>query len=195
MQSSFSGLLVTGKAFFAVTVTEESLRNCPSEGPCDDGDDNQDDQDDQDDHDDHEQRRSRRKVSETAKWKQMRDAELTKIQDHFYRVKAKLLSCDEEEFLERAQKVDRHILTAFQELEDVQDKAQSTVAHRYREDPKRRQRPKTPPPKRTSTPPKRPAAGGGAASHTCHTDTYVVIEISDSEELDELRNGGASSDD
>jgi len=173
-------------------VTEESLRNCPSEGPCDDGDDNQDDQDDQDDH---EQRRSRRKVSETAKWKQMRDAELTKIQDHFYRVKAKLLSCDEEEFLERAQKVDRHILTAFQELEDVQDKAQSTVAHRYREDPKRRQRPKTPPPKRTSTAPKRPAAGGGAASHTFHTDTYVVIEISDSEELDELRNGGASSDD
>jgi hypothetical protein len=119
----------------------------------------------------------------------MRDAELTKIQDHFYRVKAKLLSCDKEQFLERAQMVDRHILTAFQELEDVQDRAQSTVAHRYPDDPRRRQR-KTPPPKRTGAAPKRPAAaaGGNSASH-------VIIQISESEDLDELRNGGASSSD
>ena len=76
----------------------------------------------------------------------MRDAELQKIQDHYYRVKAKLLSCDKEEFFERARKVDTHILAAFQEVNDVQDAPQSTVAHRYRDDPKRRQRAPTLPP-------------------------------------------------
>ena len=120
----------------------------------------------------------------------MRDAELTKIQDHFYRVKAKLLSCDKEQFLERAQMVDRHILTAFQELEDVQDRAQSTVANRYPDDPKRRQRPKTPPLKRTGAAPKRPAAAGGGNSAS-----YAIVEISDSEDADELRKGGAPSSD
>jgi hypothetical protein len=168
-------------------VTEESLCNCPSEGPCDDRDDNQDFQDDQDDHD---QRMSRRNIEKTAKWKEMRDAEVTKIQDHFYRVKAKLLSCDKEEFFERAPKVDAHILAAFRELEDVQDRPQSTVAHRYNGDPKRRQRPKTPPTKRTATP-QRPAATGGGR--------YALIHISDSEELEEfveeIRDGGGSSSD
>ena len=177
-------------------VTEESLRNCP----CNDGDDNQDGQDDHDDHDDrhvHEQRTSQRKISETAKWKETRDAEVTKIQDHFYRVKAKLLSCDKEEFFERAPKVDAHILAAFRELEDVQDMPQSTVAHRYRDDPKRRQRPKTPPPKRTATPRQLPAAtGGGPASPPPkRTTMYTVIHISDSEEMEELLCGGASSSD
>ena len=199
-KSSLSELLVTGKAFFAVTVTEESLRNCPSEGPCDDRDDNQDVQDDQDNH---EQRTSRRNIEKTAKWKETRDAEVTKIQDHFYRVKAKLLSCEKEEFFERAPKVDAHILAAFRELEDVPDRAQSTVANRYPDDPKRRQRPKTPPLKRTGAAPKRPAAAGGgnSASHAI-SDTgagaapaYAFIQISDSEDEDELRNGGAPSSD
>ena len=178
-------------------VTEESLRNCPSEGPCDDRDDNQDVQDDQDNH---EQRTSRRNIEKTAKWKETRDAEVTKIQDHFYRVKAKLLSCDKEEFFERAPKVDAHILAAFRELEDVQDMPQSTVAHRYHDDPKRRQRPKTPPPKRTATPRQLPAAtGGGPASpppkRTTTPPQYTVIHISDSEEMEELLHGGASSSD
>jgi hypothetical protein len=183
-------------------VTEESLRNCP----CNDGDDNQDGQDDHDDHDDrdvHEQRTSQRKISETAQWKETRDAQVTKIQDHFYRVKAKLLSCEKEEFFERAPKVDAHILAAFRELEDVPDRAQSTVANRYPDDPKRRQRPKTPPLKRTGAAPKRPAAAGGgnSASHAI-SDTgagaapaYAFIQISDSEDEDELRNGGAPSSD
>ena len=92
----------------------------------------------------------------------MRDAELTKIQDHYYRVKAKLLSCDKEEFFERARNVDAHILKAFQELSDIQDVAQSTVANRYRDDPKRSQRAKTPPLRRAATPPlKRQAAAAG----------------------------------
>jgi hypothetical protein len=139
----------------------------------------------------------------------MREVELTKIQDHFYRVKAKLLSCDKEQFLERAQMVDRHILAAFQELEDVPDRAQSTVANRYTDDPKRRQRPKTPPPKRTGAAPKRPAAAGGgnSASHAIiqisdtgadaapKRPTYTIVEISDSEDEMELRKGGASSSD
>ena len=181
-------------------VTEESLRNCPSEGPCDDRDDNQDVQDDQDNH---EQRTSRRNIEKTAKWKETRDAEVTKIQDHFCRLKAKLLSCDKDEFFERAPKVDAHILAAFRELEDVPDRAQSTVANRYPDDPKRRQRPKTPPLKRTGAAPKRPAAAGGgnSASHAI-SDTgagaapaYAFIQISDSEDEDELRNGGAPSSD
>jgi hypothetical protein len=133
-----------------------------------------------------------------------------------YRVKAKLLCCDKEQFLERAPKVDRHILAAFQELEDVQDRAQSTVANRYPDDPKRRQRPKTPPLKRTGAAPKRPAAGGGnsarpaatgggnSASHAIIqiSDTgagaapaYAFIQISDSEDEDKLRKGGAPSSD
>ena len=85
-----------------------------------------------------------------------------------------------------------HLLAAFQELSDVQDIADTTVAHRYRDDPKRQQRPPPKRVKRTATPPQRPAAGGGPASHTSR---YSVIHISDSEELEELLNGGASSTD
>ena len=112
-------------------------------------------------------------------------------------------------FFERAPKVDAHILAAFRELEDVPDRAQSTVANRYPDDPKRRQRPKTPPLKRTGAAPKRPAAAGGghSASHAIIqiSDTgagaapkrpaYTIIQISDSEDENEIRNGGASSSD
>ncbi len=55
-----------------------------------------------------------------------------------------MLSCDKEDFFERARKVDIRILTAFQELSDVQDALQSTVANRYHDDPKRGQRAKHP---------------------------------------------------
>jgi len=117
--------------------------------------------------------------------KESREAEITKLQDHFYRVKSKLRSCKREEFSQRAARVDGHLLAAFQELSDVQDIADTTVAHRYRDDPKRQQRPQ---PKRA----KPAATGGGPASHTSR---YSVIHISDSEELEELLNGGASSTD
>jgi hypothetical protein len=63
---------------------------------------------------------------------------MTKLQDHYYRVRSKLLSCKKEEFHERAAKVDAHLLAAFRELGDVQEIADTTVAHRYRDDPKRR---------------------------------------------------------
>jgi hypothetical protein len=123
----------------------------------------------------------------------MRDAELTKIQDHFYRVKAKLQSCGKEEFFERAGKVDAHILAALQELSDVQDAAQSTVANRYRDDPKRGQRAKKIPCAATLPLKRQAAAAGGGCSAT--STTYSVIDISDSEELEVLRNDGAPSSD
>jgi hypothetical protein len=186
-------------------VTEESLRNCP----CNDGADDQDGQDNHDDHEDgdvQERRTSQRKISEAAQWRQMHEVELTKIQDHYYRVKAKLLSCEKEEFFERARKVDAHILEAFQELSDVQDVPQSTVANRYRDDPKRGQRAKNPPLRPAAPPPhKRQAAAGGGCCATSAIYTpaaagktgYAVIHLSDSDELemfeDENRGGGASS--
>ena len=103
-------------------------------------------------------------------------------------------------------KVDAHLLQAFQELGDVEDVADTTVAHRHRDDPKRGQRPKTPPSKRTATPqPKRQAADGGSAaaaggsagtstSAPAHASIYTVINISDSDDLQTLLNGGAPSD-
>ena len=116
-----------------------------------------------------------------------------------YRVKAKLLCCDKEEFFERAPKVDAYILAAFQEVSDVQDAPQSTVAHRYRDDPKRRQRAPTPPIKGQA------AGGGCSATSTQYTPAaagkkcYAVIYISDSDELEmfeeEIRGGGAPSSD
>ena len=82
---------------------------------------------------------------------------------------------------------------------DVQDAPQSTVAHRYRDDPKRRQRAPTPPLKRQA------AGGGCSATSTRSTPaaagktSYAVIHISDSDELEvfeeENRGGGAPSSD
>ncbi len=125
---------------------------------------------------------------------------MTKIQEHYYRVRSKLLSCKKEEFPDRAARVDGHLLAAFQELGDVEDVPQSTVANRYRDDPKRCQRPKNPPLRRAATPPlKRQAAagGGGSASGTSDIPSmYVRFDISsDSEAVEALRNGGAPSDD
>ena len=90
------------KGIHCAHVTVESLRNCPCPP------DNRDDHDHHNDHgNDHGESRSSvrssaRQREQGAQWRQMRDAELTKIQDHYYRVKAKLLSCDKEEFFERA---------------------------------------------------------------------------------------------
>ena len=188
-------------------VTEDSLRNCPC--PCDE-DDGAGDEGGDDQHED-QQRTRARKTAHHTEWTQRRDAKLTEIQDHFYRLKAKLASSaalckdskDKEDFFERAEKVDSHILAAFQELNDVPDLPQSTVANRFRSDPKRGQRPKTPPTKRADAPPqKRPAANGGSAavpttpaSHTAASPRHVVIVLSDSDDERELRNGGASSSD
>ena len=183
-------------------VTEESLLNCPQNGRCDDRDDDHDDQDDGHD-DDHGARSSARQVAKKTEWRQRRDARMTLIQDHYYRLQTKLKSCGEAEFFELAEKVDGHILAAWRELSDVQDVPQSTVANRYPSDPKRGQRPKTPPSKRAAAPPpKRPAATGGSAavrttpaSHTAASPRHVVIVLSDSDDERELRNGGASSSD
>ena len=187
-------------------VTEDSLKNCPS------GDgDNDGDHGDQDGGDDQgaraaPKRRSSRQIEEESRWKQQRDNEMTKLQEHYFRVRSKLLSCKREDFFERVARVDTHIVAAFRELDDVEDVADSTVAHRYRDDPKRAQRPKTPSSKRAATPQsKRQAADGGSAaaaggfagtstSAPAHASIYTVINISDSDDLQTLLNGGAPSD-
>jgi len=171
-------------------VSEDSLKNCPS------GDFSNDDNDGGQDAGDApavKNRSSSRQEEEVARWKQSRDAEITKIQDHWHRVKAKLMSCKREEFSDKAARVDAHMLAAFQELGDVQDIADSTVAHRNRDDPRRGQRRKTPPPKRAGIllPHKRLAAGGGCANPN---GRYTVITISDSDAAQELRANGAPSD-
>ena len=190
-------------------VTEDSLRNCPC--PCDEHDGEGDDHHDAgDDHNEDERRTSARKSAHHTDWIQRRNAKMTEIQDHFYRLKAKLAcsaalckdSKDKEDFFERAEKVDNHILAAFQDLSDVPDLPQSTVANRYRDDAKRGQR-SQPPQKKRAT-----AGGGGSAaarvsttpaSHTSQPVRYAVINISDSDELEEyeqeLRNDGACSSD
>ena len=187
-------------------VTEDSLKNCPS------GDgDNDGDHGDQDGGDDQgaraaPKRRSSRQIEEESRWKQQRDNEMTKLQEHYFRVRSKLLSCKREDFFERVARVDTHIVAAFRELDDVEDVADTTVAHRYRDDPKRAQRPKTPSSKRAATPQsKRQAADGGSAaaaggsagtstSAPAHASIYTVINISDSDDLQTLLNGGAPSD-
>jgi hypothetical protein len=136
-------------------VTWDSLKNCPSGDVDNDGDN--DGGQDTGDAPAVQKRTSSRQAEEDARWKESREAEITKLQDHFYRVKSKLRSCKREEFSQRAARVDGHLLAAFQELSDVQDIADTTVAHRYRDDPKRQQRP---PPKRAT-----PAATGGGPAY------------------------------
>ena len=122
-------------------VTEETLKNCPTRGEFDNDDDGNDDDGNDTSEEPHQaapMRRSLRKAEDDARWKQHRDAEMTKLQDHYYRVRSKLLSCKREEFLDRAAIVDAHLLAAFRELGDVEDIADTTVAHRYRDDPNRR---------------------------------------------------------
>ena len=141
------------------------------------------------------QERTRQSTDE-RRLKSERDAEIESLQDKFYRIKAKLevaAAHQNAEFWTLAANVNTHLLAAFESLNIVPDAARTVVAHRYFDDPQRRQRPKAPPPKRTCTPPKRPAAAGGG--HASQTPLYAVIDISDSEDVKELRNGGAPSDD
>ena len=107
-----------------------------------------------------------------------------------------------------ASSVDGHLLAAFESLSGVTEAARSVVANRYRDDPKRAARPSVS---------RAHAAGGGSAHRACaagggsvrtatsatdggpaSTSTSaprnVVITISDSDELQELLNGGAPSD-
>ena len=190
------------KGIMCSHVTEESLKNCPSGGEFDNDDGN-------DPSEETPQaapmRRSLRQAEDDARWKQHRDAEMTKLQDHYYRVRSKLLSCKREEFFDRVARVDAHLLAAFQELGDVEDIADTTVAHRYRDDPKR----KAPTPtKRTRTIARGESApvaaaqaaaqgggGGGEKVSATPASRYMLIHISDSEELEEILYGGASSED
>jgi hypothetical protein len=156
-------------------VTEDSLKNCP----CGDVDRNDGDNDVCNDEGAQAapRRTSSRQAEEDARWKQHRDVEMTKIQDHFYRVKSKLLSCKKEEFFQRAAIVDTHLLEAFRELIDVEEVADTVVAHRYRDDPKRR----TPPPKRARTTRPRTAAQAPTAPQD-----YVLVHTSDTEEPSDM---------
>jgi hypothetical protein len=147
-----------------------------------------------------------RQTSEEIQLKAKREARMKEIQDHYYRLKAKLESCKTAAFWEKADEVDGHLLEAFRELGGVADVAQTVIARRYRDDPQRRKRPApAAQPKRTAL----DAAGGGCSS-TSDTSTryipsaageqrYAVIHISDLEELEmfheEIRKGGASSSD
>jgi hypothetical protein len=176
-------------------VTEESLRICPGTDHDDDGEDC--DRDDGNDQRDGQRQERTRQSTDERRLKSERDAEIESLQDKFYRIKAKLevaAAHQNAEFWTFAANVNTHLLAAFESLNGVPDAARTVVAHRYRDDPKRRQRPKTPPPKRTCTPPKRPAAVAGGG-HASQTPLYAVIDISDSEDVKELRNGGAPSDD
>ena len=190
-------------------VTEESLNVCPY--PCEEDDGSGDDGRDVGG-DDGEgpmagpSRAKTRQTSEEIQLKAKREARMKEIQDHYYRLKAKLESCKTADFWEKADGVDGHILEAYRELGGVADVAQTVVAHRYRGDPQRRKRPApAAQPKRTAL-----AAAGGGFSSRSDTSTrytpsaageqrYAVIHISDSEELEdyvqELRNDGASSSD
>ena len=167
-------------------VTEDSLRNCPSGDIGNDGNDGDDDAGEAPSAQAAPRRASIRQAEDEARWKQHRDSEMTKLQDHYYRVRSKLLSCKREEFPERVARVDAHLLAAFQELGDVEDIADTTVAHRYRDDRRRGQRPQN-----SLTPHKKLAAGGGCATPN---GRYAVITI-DSDAAEELCQNGAPSDD
>jgi hypothetical protein len=72
--------------------------------------------------------------------KSERDAKIQELQDHFYRIKAKLevaAKLKVAEFWTFAVNVDTHLLAAFECLNSVPDAALTTVAHRYRDDPRR----------------------------------------------------------
>ena len=123
-------------------VTEDSLRICPGGDHDDDGNDN--DRDDQrDDRNDGDQVQKRpRRSAEWQRLKSERDAKIQTLQDHFYRIKAKLeiaASHQVAEFWMLAEGVDGHLHKAFEGLNGVPELGQSVVAHRYRDDAMRRQ--------------------------------------------------------
>ena len=186
-------------------VSEDSLNVCPC--PIDEEDDEgRGHECDDDGHDwqNSSSRKPTRKSSAEVQLKAKREARMKEIQDHFYRVKAKLDSCKMADFWGKADNVDGHILDAFRELGGVADVAQTVVAGRYRDDPKRHKRPANVGLQRTNKVAVAACAAaiaGGSASAPAAAakQGYAVIHISDSEELEvfdeEIRDGGGSSSD
>jgi hypothetical protein len=184
-------------------VTDESLNSCPC--PCGEDDENEDDgRDDRDeDGEDHSasfSRKPTRKSSEEIQLKAKCDARMKEIQDHFYRVKAKLESCKMADFWAKADEVDGDILTAFRRLGGVPDVAQTAVAHRYPSDPRRHKRPAGEGLQRTNKVAAAAVIAGDSSATTpaaAGKKGYAVIHISDSDELEafeeEIRDGGGSS--
>jgi hypothetical protein len=192
-------------------VDEGLLRTCPG-GHHDDDDEGENRDDQRDDHndDDHGPKRPRRSSEQEQRLKSERFAKIQEIQDHFYRIKAKLEVAaihQTAEFWTYAADVDGHLLDAFRSCNGVPDAATTVVANRYRDDPRRGSRP---PSSRAR------AAGGGAqppqpppsvtpqhililsddmAEDAQPAPSYVQIVISDSDDQEEIDNGGASSSD
>ena len=85
------------------------------------------------------------------------------------------------------------VADAFRGLGVVADVAQSAVAHRYHDDPKRHKR------RAVGEQPRQKAAGAGGSTASSlpsliHKPApYVTFVISDSESRDYIRNGGAPS--
>jgi hypothetical protein len=175
-------------------VTEESLNSCPC--PCGEDDENEDDGgedggEDGKDRSEPRSRQSKRKSPGEIQLKARREAKMKEIQDHYYRVKAKLESCKMADFWHKADRVDGHILNAFRELGDVPDVAKTVVANRYPDDPKRQKRTADGGQRR----PNKVAAVAGGGATAAESSMYAAIVISsDSEAIEALRNGGAPSD-
>jgi hypothetical protein len=166
-------------------VTEESLNACPC--PID-GQDGESEGNGFSDHDDgqasSQRKPSRKKRSpEEIELKLRREARMKQIQEHFYRVKAKLDSCKMADFWQKADDVDGHILDAWKGLGGVPDVAKTVVASRYKDDPKRGSGNSK---RRKTTPANRPAAAGETPS-----SSYVAIPVSDTDDLNDLLNDGA----
>ena len=177
-------------------VTEDTLRICPG-GDHDDGDDRDDRRNDHNDGDPGQKKRTRQST-DAQQLKTERDAKIQLLQDHFYRIKAKLevaASRRVAEFWTLAETVDGFFLKAFESLNGVPEVALSVVAHRYRDDPNRRA-PQAP--AAGGGQPKRATAGGSVRTSTsapAHASRYAVINISDSEDLQNLLNDGDPSGD
>jgi hypothetical protein len=89
-------------------VTEDSLNVCPC--PCEQDDESDDDgRDDRgDEGETNSSRTGSRKTSADIQLKEKREARRKELQDHFFRVKAKLDSCKTAAFWEKADGVDGH---------------------------------------------------------------------------------------
>ena len=118
-----------------------------------------------------------------------------------YRTKAKLevaAKLKVAEFWTLAVNVDTHLLAACECLNGVPEAALTFVAHRYRDDPRRGAQPPASRARAAGGGPARTAvisaADGGSARTSTSAPAYVVIRDCDSDDLEELRKGGAPSD-
>jgi hypothetical protein len=161
-------------------VTKEYLNACPCPIDEEDGESEGNGHNDHYDGQVSSSRNQRRKTPEEIELKSRREARMKEVQDHFYRIKAKLESCKMADFWEKADGVDGHLLNV----------PKTAVANRYREDPHRGAK------RRKARP--TAAAGGSLTPHpvTSHPEntSYVTFTISDSDDLNILLNGGAPSD-